>query len=45
MNEIARMHKELLGTCGTVKDGNKELQVDQRTRAEEELRKLNYVVK
>jgi translation initiation factor 1 len=44
MNEIARMLKERLGTGGTVKDGNIELQGDQRTRAEVELSKMNYVI-
>jgi predicted translation initiation factor SUI1 len=42
--EIARMLKEACGTGGTVKHGNIELQGDQRARATEELRKLNYVV-
>ena len=44
MKEIARRLKELCGTGGTVKDGNIELQGDQRVRATAELRKLNYVV-
>jgi len=44
MKEIARMLKESCGTGGTVKDGNIELQGDQRTRAAAELRKMNYVV-
>jgi translation initiation factor 1 len=45
MKEIARILKEHCGTGGTVKDGNIELQGDQRTRAAEELRKMNYAVR
>ena len=45
LEEIARILKEHLGTGGTVKDGNIELQGDQRARATDELRKMNYVVK
>lgn len=45
MQEIARILKEHCGTGGTVKDGNIELQGDQRERAAEKLRKMNYVVK
>ncbi|MBA4311895.1 MAG: translation initiation factor [Chlorobiaceae bacterium] len=45
MKEIARMLKEWCGTGGTVKDGNIELQGDQRARATERLRKMNYSVK
>ena len=45
MKEIARMLKEHCGTGGTVKDGNIELQGDQRERATGELKKMNYVVK
>jgi translation initiation factor 1 len=44
MKEIASMLKEQCGTGGTVKDGNIELQGDQRARATAELRKMNYVV-
>ncbi len=43
--DIARMLKEHCGTGGTVKDGNIELQGDQRVRATAELRRMNYVVK
>ncbi|HMD13770.1 MAG TPA: translation initiation factor [Bacteroidota bacterium] len=45
MKEIARLLKEYCGTGGTVKDGNIELQGDQRERATEKLRRLNYSVK
>jgi len=45
MQEIARILKERCGTGGTVKEGTIELQGDQRTRAAEELQKMNYVVK
>lgn len=43
--EIARILKEHCGTGGTVKEGNIELQGDQRERAGDKLRKMNYVVK
>ena len=45
MKEIAGILKEHCGTGGTVKDGTIELQGDQRERAGEKLRKMNYVVK
>jgi translation initiation factor 1 len=45
MKEIARTLKEHCATGGTVKDGNIELQGDQRERATVELQKMNYVVK
>ncbi|MBI4429871.1 MAG: translation initiation factor [Ignavibacteriales bacterium] len=45
MREISRILKEHCGAGGTVKGGTIELQGDQRTRAAEELRKMNYVVK
>jgi translation initiation factor 1 len=45
MEDIARILKERLGTGGTVKDGNIELQGDQRVRVTEELRNMNYVIK
>ncbi len=44
MKEIAHALKERCGTGGTVKEGNIELQGDQRERAREELQKMNYVV-
>lgn len=45
MDEIARMLKQHCGAGGTVKDGAIEIQGDQRARATEKLRALNYVVK
>ena len=45
MKEIAGILKEHCGTGGTVKDGNIELQGDQRVRAVEKLQRMNYVVK
>jgi translation initiation factor 1 len=45
MEDIARLLKQFCGTGGTVKDGNIELQGDQRIRATEILKNLNYVVK
>jgi translation initiation factor 1 len=45
MNDIARRLKERCGTGGTVKEGNIELQGDQRVRAAEEMRKMNYLPK
>jgi translation initiation factor 1 len=44
MREIAHMLKERCGTGGTVKEGNIELQGDQRERAKAELENMNYVV-
>ncbi len=44
MSEIAHHLKERCGTGGTVKEGNIELQGDQRERAKAELEKMNYVV-
>jgi len=44
MQEIAHHLKERCGTGGTVKDGNIELQGDQRERAKAELEKMNYLV-
>lgn len=45
MKEIAHHLKEQCGTGGTVKEGNIELQGDQRKRARAELEKMNYTVK
>jgi len=45
MKDIARILKEHCGTGGTVKDGNIELQGDQRDRAAAELQKMSYAVK
>lgn len=44
MRDLAHILKERCGTGGTVKEGNIELQGDQRERAKAELEKLNYVV-
>lgn len=43
MREIARALKEKCGTGGTVKNGNIELQGDQRGRAADELKKLDLL--
>jgi predicted translation initiation factor SUI1 len=45
MAEIARILKQHCGAGGTVKDGNIEIQGDQRERVAEKLRQMNYVVK
>jgi translation initiation factor 1 len=45
MEDIARLLKQFCGTGGTVKEGKIELQGDQRARAQEKLREMNYVVK
>ena len=45
MEDIARMLKQFCGTGGTVKEGKIELQGDQRARAAEKLKEMNYVVK
>jgi translation initiation factor 1 len=45
MKEIATILKEHCATGGTVKNGNIELQGDQRERATVELQRMNYVVK
>jgi len=45
MKEIAHVLKERCGTGGTVKEGNIELQGDQRDRAKAELEKMNYIVR
>lgn len=45
MDDIARMLKQHCGAGGTVKDGDVEIQGDQRVRATEKLRSLNYEVK
>ena len=45
MEDIARMLKQFCGTGGTVKEGIIELQGDQRARAAEKLKEMNYLVK
>jgi len=45
MDEIARILKTHCGAGGTVKDGEIEIQGDQRVRAAEKLRAMNYEVK
>jgi translation initiation factor 1 len=42
--EIAGILKQYCGAGGTVKDGNIEIQGDQRKRVEEKLKEMNYVV-
>ncbi|MCX6121699.1 MAG: translation initiation factor [Ignavibacteriales bacterium] len=43
--DIARILKQYCGTGGTVKEGKIELQGDQRARAAEKLKEMNYIVK
>ena len=45
METIARVLKQYCATGGTVKEGKIELQGDQRVRAAEKLKEMNYVVK
>lgn len=45
MEELAKTLKQQCGAGGTVKNGDIELQGDQRERAAEILRAMNYVVK
>lgn len=45
LKDIARILKEHCGTGGTVKDGDIELQGDQRVRAAAKLSEMNYVEK
>ena len=45
LEDIARILKHHCGAGGTVKDGNIEIQGDQRVRASEKLRAMNYIVK
>jgi predicted translation initiation factor SUI1 len=43
--DIARILKQHCGAGGTVKDGNIEIQGDQRVKVMEKLREMNYVVR
>jgi translation initiation factor 1 len=45
LGEIARILKQHCGAGGTVKEGQIEIQGDQRERVAEKLREMNYVVK
>ena len=45
MAEIARILKQHCGAGGTVKEGQIEIQGDQRERVAEKLREMNYVVR
>jgi predicted translation initiation factor SUI1 len=45
MADIARILKQYCGAGGTVKDGNIEIQGDQRERVREKLLAMNYVVR
>jgi translation initiation factor 1 len=45
MEEIERILKQYCGAGGTIKEGNIEIQGDQRRRVAEKMKELNYVVK
>jgi translation initiation factor 1 len=45
MDEIARILKQHCGAGGTVKDGNIEIQGDNRDVVADKLREMNYIVK
>ena len=44
LEDIARILKKHCGAGGTVKDGDVEVQGDQRQKLTEKLRSMNYVV-
>ena len=44
MEDIARILKQHCGAGGTVKDGNIEIQGDQRERVADKLRQMNYII-
>ena len=44
MEDVARILKQHCGAGGTVKEGNIEIQGDQRLRVAEKLREMNYKV-
>jgi predicted translation initiation factor SUI1 len=44
MEEIERILKQYCGAGGTVKEGNIEIQGDQRVRVAEKLKEMNYIV-
>ncbi len=45
MEELARILKQHCGAGGTVKQGNIEIQGDQRGRVKEKLQEIGYVIK
>jgi translation initiation factor 1 len=45
MEEIERILKQYCGSGGTIKEGNIEIQGDQRGRVAEKMKEMNYIVK
>ncbi len=45
MEEIERILKQYCGAGGTIKEGNIEIQGDQRGRVAEKMKEMNYVMK